>query len=94
MKFLIAFYSTFIILSIVIVLIARSTEMLGFVIWFNLINTIVGAAGWILINQVIKSSSIYLMAIRLILGLLILNIMVFFKWKSTVTNLIRIRNKI
>jgi hypothetical protein len=78
MKFLIAFYSTFIILSLFIVLIVGSNEMIGFVFWFNLIYVAIGSIGWLLINQMFKTSSLHLVIFRFFLGLSYLNLMMFF----------------
>ena len=78
MKFIIAFYSTFIILSLIIVLIAGSNEMLGYLFWFNLINVAIGSASWLLINKIPERPSLYFVILKFFLGLLVLNLMMFF----------------
>ncbi len=85
MKFLISFYSAFIVISSIIVLFDGSMEMFAYLLWFHLANILVGSVGWLLINKLINPSSVSQIVFRFFAGLLVLNLLVFFLFNKIPT---------
>jgi hypothetical protein len=75
-KFLLVFYSCFVIASLALFLcFDRTNEILASLIWFEGIYILTGVPAWILINKMIRPTSVRKMIIRFFVGLVLLNIL-------------------
>ena len=73
-----SFFTTFIIVAILILTAVGSKELFAYVIYTLLIYIVVGSIGWLLINYIVKPISIYQIVIRFFGGLFILNLFSYF----------------
>jgi hypothetical protein len=83
MKFIVTFYSCFIVLWLLLYMfLDRSNEMLAYLIWFNGIYLLIGCPSWLVINTLIKDRNVLNQALQFVLGFLILNLITYFVYNE------------